>query len=243
MGSAPFVHRGKSERAEGVPGVRPRRSARLAGDEGVQDRPLGCPTVSQDRRLGGDELGKRPRGATRFERRGGRRRLRDGGILRARDEHHRERGKGGIEPDDAARASRWVFTAAIAGSALAVGTVHTITLCVVTGGWLNYSTIVCASPLGRNFDTSTCQKGWRTASRRPVASSPFGGRRRHVLPAFACALGPFATANVPRTAYPRPTGAGWSRTHCEGAGKTEEGPATRAFRGGGDRTNTVSASP
>jgi len=31
------------------------------------------------------------------------------------------------------RASRWVLAAAIAGSALAVGTVHTITLCVVTG--------------------------------------------------------------------------------------------------------------
>ena len=31
------------------------------------------------------------------------------------------------------RASRWVLAGAIAGSALAVGTVHTITLCVVTG--------------------------------------------------------------------------------------------------------------
>jgi cytochrome bd-type quinol oxidase subunit 1 len=31
------------------------------------------------------------------------------------------------------RASRWVLAAAIAGSALAVGTVHTVTLCVVTG--------------------------------------------------------------------------------------------------------------
>jgi hypothetical protein len=31
------------------------------------------------------------------------------------------------------RASRWVLAAAIAGSALAVGTVHTITLCIVTG--------------------------------------------------------------------------------------------------------------
>ena len=32
-----------------------------------------------------------------------------------------------------ARASRWVLAAAVAGSALAVGSVHTITLCVVTG--------------------------------------------------------------------------------------------------------------
>ena len=32
-----------------------------------------------------------------------------------------------------ARASRWLLAAAIAGSALAVGTVHTITLCIVTG--------------------------------------------------------------------------------------------------------------
>ena len=31
-----------------------------------------------------------------------------------------------------ARASRWVLAAGIAGSALAVGTVHTVTLCVVT---------------------------------------------------------------------------------------------------------------
>jgi len=31
------------------------------------------------------------------------------------------------------RASRWVLAVAIAGSALAVGTVHTVTLCVVTG--------------------------------------------------------------------------------------------------------------
>ena len=31
------------------------------------------------------------------------------------------------------RASRWVLAAAVAGSALAVGTVHTVTLCVVTG--------------------------------------------------------------------------------------------------------------
>ena len=31
------------------------------------------------------------------------------------------------------RASRWVLAAAIAGSALAVGTAHTIALCVVTG--------------------------------------------------------------------------------------------------------------
>jgi hypothetical protein len=30
------------------------------------------------------------------------------------------------------RASRWVLAAAIAGSALAVGTVHTVTLCIVT---------------------------------------------------------------------------------------------------------------
>ena len=31
------------------------------------------------------------------------------------------------------RAGRWVLAAAIAGSALAVGTVHTVTLCIVTG--------------------------------------------------------------------------------------------------------------
>jgi hypothetical protein len=31
------------------------------------------------------------------------------------------------------RASRWVLAAGIAGSALAVGTVHTVTLCIVTG--------------------------------------------------------------------------------------------------------------
>jgi hypothetical protein len=30
------------------------------------------------------------------------------------------------------RASRWVLAAAIAGSALAVGTVHTVTLCIAT---------------------------------------------------------------------------------------------------------------
>ena len=31
------------------------------------------------------------------------------------------------------QASRWLLALAIAGSALAVGTVHTITLCIVTG--------------------------------------------------------------------------------------------------------------
>jgi hypothetical protein len=39
-------------------------------------------------------------------------------------------GRAGSSPRT--RASRWVLAAGIAGSALAVGTVHTVTLCVVT---------------------------------------------------------------------------------------------------------------
>jgi hypothetical protein len=87
-----------------------------------------------------------------------------------------------------AQASRWLLALGISGSALAVGTVHTVTLCVVTGvlavaavlGWWGAepmrarapATILLFTGLGSRCTRSIrsprgwrCSRGWRTSWR------------------------------------------------------------------------------
>ena len=80
----------------------PWRSARLAGDEGVQDGPRGCPSPvlgqAAARGMSWESTLLRAHDSNAGEVGG------DGEtevFSEARDEHHWERGKGGIEPDDA----------------------------------------------------------------------------------------------------------------------------------------------